>query len=148
MKQEFVTSLGKVEKGGDVIFLKKLDYRFHNTLFYELFIPVGWIIATLLRALTAETNFEYMQAIVSAGLAIAHGYPLYDVLFKRSLANRIPVNRIKSYDIQQSNSSLETYVILHLQSGRYKKIRFRTLEKQHEGFLETISPYLAATQSA
>lgn len=148
MKQEFVTSLGKVEKVRDVIFIKKLDFSFYHSLFYELFISVGWIIVTLVRALTAENNFEYFQAIVSAGLAIAHGYPLYDVLFKRSLANRIPIDRIKSYDIQSSYSGLETYIILHLRSGRYKKIAFRTLEKQHEGFLETISPYLAATQTA
>ena len=148
MKQEFVTLSGKVEHVRDVIFLKKLDFHFHHTLFYELFIPVGWIIVTLLRALTAEDNFEYFQAIVSAGLAIAHGYPLYDILFKRCLANKIPVNRINYYDIQQSNSGLETYVILQLHSGRYKKIIFRTLEKQHEAFLQTISPYLAATQSA
>ena len=148
MKQEFITSLGKIEKVKDVLFIKNLDFRFHHSLFYELFIPVGWIIVTIIRSLTAENNFDYIQSIVSAILAIGHGYPLYDVLFKRSLAKRIPLNRIINTEMQHSNSRLETYVILHLKSGRYKRIAFRTLEKQHQGFLETISPYLAAPQAA
>ena len=148
MKQDFVTSLGKVEKVRNIIFIKNLDFHFHHSLFYELFIPIAWIIVTLVRSLTAQNNFEYIQAVVSAALAIGHGYPFYDILFKRSLSKRTPVDSIKSYEIQASKSGLETYIILHLQSGRYKKIAFRTLEKQHEGFLETISPYLAATQSA
>lgn len=148
MKQEFITSLGKVEKIRDVLFIKNLDFHFHHTLLYELFLPLGWIFLTVIRTLTAENNLDYIQALITSILSILHGFPLYDVVFKRSFSNRIPLNRINSTEIKKGPSGLETLVILHLQSGRYKKIRFRTMEMQHEAFLESISTYLAVPEAA
>jgi hypothetical protein len=69
-------------------------------------------------------------------------------LIKRSFANRIPLNRIKSFEIKPDEIGLETFVILHLKSGRYKKIIFRTLKKQYEPFTELVSQHITQPQFA
>jgi hypothetical protein len=73
---------------------------------------------------------------------------LYEVFIKRSYANRIPLNRIKDVTSAADNQGLHTFVKLHLANGRYRNIRFRTMEKQHEPFIETISHHLEQPQFA
>ena len=88
-----------------------------------------------------------MACLISI-LALFNSYPFYDVLFKRSLAKRIPLNRIRSFEIKPDEIGLETFVVLHLKSGRYKKIVFRTLEKQYEPFTELVSQFITQPQLA
>lgn len=148
MKQEFITSIGKVVKERNVLFIKNLNFKFHHGLVYEFFTPVGWIILAVLWFITFENNFELFMAFVISALAFFHLYPLYDLIFQRSLSKRIPLKRIQSFEMKEGESELETFVILHLKNGRYRKIAFRTLEKQYEPFTELISQYSAETQLA
>ena len=95
-----------------------------------------------------KDNADYFGGVIFLIMALFHAEPLYDILFKRSLSNRIPLNRIKSFEIKPDEIGLETFVILHLKSGRYKKKFFRTLEKQYEPFTELLSQHIIQPQLA
>ena len=148
MKQEYITSVGKVINEREVLYFRNLDLRFHHTIFYELFVPVGWVFLAIVHLVVAIQPFDYFKGILFSILAILHGYPIYDILVRRSLSTRIPLKNIVSFEMKETMSNLETDVILHLRSGRYKKIAFRTLEKQYEPFIELISQYTIQPQKA
>jgi len=143
MKQEFITSIGKVIRERDVLFIKNLNFKFHHGLVYELLPPIAWILYALSWFISIENNFELFMGFVVSFIAFFHFYPFYDLIFKRSLSKRIPLQRIESFEVKQGESLLETDVILHLKNGRYRKIVFRTLEKQYEPFTELLSQYTA-----
>jgi len=81
-------------------------------------------------------------------MALCNGEKFYDILLKRSLAKRIPLDRIRSYEIKPDEIGLETSIILQLKSGRYKKVVLRTLEKQYESFTELVSQHIIQPQLA
>jgi hypothetical protein len=148
MTQEFVTTKGKAVVEREVLYLKNLSWQFHHSLLYELFVPLFWFFIAALKFIDAADPFEYFMAGVITVLAFCHGYPLYDVLFRRSLVSRIPLGRIFSFELETAPSGLETYVILRLKSGRYKKIAFRTREHEYEAFTALLSQYTHQPQPA
>jgi hypothetical protein len=149
MVQEFITSNGKVIRERDVLFVRNLNFSFRDTIFAELFSFLVWITFSLFNLFeTEKDNADYFGAIFFLIMALFHAGPLYDILFKRSLSNRISLNRITSFQIKPDEVGLETFVILHLKSGRYKKINFRTLEKQYEPFTELVSQHIIQPQFA
>jgi hypothetical protein len=44
--------------------------------------------------------------------------------------------------VETDDHGLETRVVLYLKSGRRKEIIFRTLEKQHEIFLDHLTRFI------
>ena len=62
---------------------------------------------------------------------------LYTVFFK-FWSNQFDVSMIKKIIVDQGEEGIETNVIIYMKNGRSKEIKFRTLEKQYENFLETI----------
>ena len=139
MTQEFTTTKGKAVLERNVLYLKNLDWRFHHSILYELIVPLFWIMITIMKFYEAREPFEYFVAFVLVTLAIFHGYPIYDLLFRRSLSARIPMVKIVDFTTENSLSGLETFVILKLKSGRYRKIAFRTKEPDHEAFTDMLA---------
>ena len=78
----------------------------------------------------------YVGLLLWGLIMLFHLPALYDVLFKRSYASRIPLSRIKSYKIEDDHYGIQTEVTLYLKNGRYKKIISRKLENQHVPFTE------------
>ena len=148
MTQEFVTTKGKAVVEREVLYLKNLSWQFHHSLLYELSVPLFWFLAAVWKFIEADYPFGYFIAGGITLLAFSHGYPLYDVIFRRSLVSRIPLRRILSYELETSPSGLETYVILQLKSGRYKKIGFRTREHEYEAFTDLLAQYIHQPQPA
>ncbi|HVE61180.1 MAG TPA: hypothetical protein VNA26_05145 [Chitinophagaceae bacterium] len=150
MVQEFITSNGKVIKERDVLFIRNLKLSFSNTILYQVGFPFIALIGFILQFIRAtDIEFVYYSRIVFWGIILSSQIPaLYDILTKRSFAKRIAINRINSFEIKPDGIGLETFVILHLKSGRYKKIIFRTLEKQYEPFIQLVSQYITPTQLA
>lgn len=150
MNQEFITSIGKVIRERDVLFLKTLKGGFTNTIVYENGYPfVVFIIFCLQFIRWTEVEFFYYYRIVFWAILFSTcASSLYDTIAKKSFAKSNPLNRIKSFDIKEGESELETVVIIHLKNGRYRKIAFRTLEKQYEPFTELLSQYSMQLQVA
>ena len=148
MKQEFITSRGKVILERDILYIRNLDGAFHHTLLYEIGPPILWLTVAVTKVATAETPFDFFFSAVFCILAIFHAGPLYDVVFRRSLSRRIHLNRITTYEVKDDAIGLETIVTLRLRNGRYKKIAFRTLERQYEAFTALLSPTHFQTQTA
>jgi hypothetical protein len=147
MKQEFISSEGKIINERNILFIKRLNARFHHTIVYELRYPLIFCIWAMIKWFSTEEPFDIFVACIITGLALSHSYPLYDILFKRCLSNRIPLNRINSFELKDGDTVLDRHVILHLDSGRYKKIAFRSLEKQYEPFIELISQQISQPQT-
>ena len=59
MKQEFITTKGKAIVERDVLYLKNLDPKFHDTVLYEFIVPIFWIFAALAKLASADRNFDY-----------------------------------------------------------------------------------------
>jgi hypothetical protein len=72
----------------------------------------------------------------------------YEVLFKYSYSNRIPLEGIKSFEEKKDAVGYKTFVILKLRSGRIRTIKFRTFEKQHEQFISILSSSISQPQFA
>jgi hypothetical protein len=140
MKQEFTISIGKIFVERNVLFIRRLDLNSHRK-FMDWLLPLAFIAWAILKWSDIENSFDRFGAFVVSVLAVFNIMPLYDVLFRRCWLNRIPISRIKSFEIKDGESSLEKHIILHLHSGRYKKIAFRILEKQYEPFIELISQH-------
>lgn len=148
MKQEIVTVKGRVIIENKSLFVRNLKNDFWDTVVGRLILPVVALIVIVTRFIYAESSFDYFMAAFWLVILIHYIFPLYDFLIKRSFAHRVPLNRIRSYEVKPDEHGLETNIILHLKNGRYRCIPFRTLEKQYEPFIESISQYIAQPQPA
>lgn len=149
MKQEFITVRGKAIIEQNILFIRMLDFKIANTIFFELGFPLLILtIFILMIASNTDGKENYLIVIFWGLFALSQLPRLFDLLFKRSYSNRIPLDRIKSYELKKDPSGLETNVILKLSSGRYRCLRFRNLENQFERFVAILSEYIPRTQLA
>ncbi len=147
-KQEFVTVYGKAIIERDVLYIKSFDVPFSETAFAKIGYEVAFVVLFILQFFNGDGNRKYVGILLWGLLLLGHLPGLYDAIFKRSYAKRIPLEQIKSLKIKEDNVGLQTYVIMDLASGRYRKIAFRKLENQYQPFIETISQYLPQYQPA
>ena len=148
MKYEFTSLKGKVLIENDVILIKTLDldtYSFIFRFLIPLAIPVFYI-AWLLNFQGNPKN--YVTVIFIGLLSIMQLPAIYNILIRKSYSNRIPLDRIVSYEVKPDIIGLETIVYLKLKSGRCRQISFRNLEKQYEPFLEIISAHITQAKLA
>ena len=146
---EFITRSGKIIADKNVLFIRMIDLSWHNTLAYEVFFPLGWLLLFISRFFGEnKSSFEIAVTCLIGMLMMMHIKPLYDIIFRRSLAYRIPVNRIASYEIREGNNILETVVHLNLHTGRYRRIVFRSHEGQVEPFTRYLEQFLIQVQTA
>ncbi len=146
MAQEFISVHGKLMIEREKLFIRTLLMpSFTETIF---FIAVGFLsISLFLARFFAESDWDLFKSIVIALVIVLPRISvLYDVLMKRSFSYRIPLSKIKSYEALPDNLGLETILKLHLSSGRYRSIRFRTLEKQIEPLTEAIEKHQSQLQ--
>lgn len=149
MDQEFVTSSGKVSLNAQRVLIQSLKFNFWKTAVGETALPAFILSIAFLSFLNRNKPFSYFATAIFIGLFFSTSFTqLYEALFKKSYANYIPVNRVKSFEIKPDEFGLETEVRLHLRNGRYRSIIFRTRESQHQSFTEDLSQYLSQTQFA
>ncbi|HZH96879.1 MAG TPA: hypothetical protein VEY06_13390 [Flavisolibacter sp.] len=149
MAEEFVSVDGKVILEREVLFFRTIKFSsLTETVFFKIFAGVS-ALALFVTAFFYDNDFDlFRHLILSILLLIWFIPPLYDILFKRSLSARIPLSRIASYELKDDGKGLETTLKLHLRSGRYKAILFRTLEKQYEPLVNLISQHSTQPQFA
>ena len=147
MKQEFIISSGKIIVERNILYLRRLVFHEYSRKM-DWLLPGVFICWAVLKWSDIENNFDYFSAFVISTLALFNIYPLYDIFFRRCWSNRIPLSRIVSFELKDAENTIEKHLILHLRSGRYKKIAFRNLEQQYEPFIELISPHIYQPQQA
>lgn len=147
MKQEFITSKGKIAISRNTIYIKKWKSSFEESLVGRLLFPFAFLFATVIKFIQPDEPMDYFGVVVFGILFLFYADRIYDVLIKRSIANRITLERIRFYEVKPDDL-LETEIILHLKNGRYRSVLFRTLEKQYEPFIEAISQHSIQPQPA
>lgn len=148
MKQRFITVKGRVVVERDTLFVKTTKFYFFESAFAQIayaFIPT---IALTISILRYEKPMDFVRILFWSVLFIGSLPKVWKVLVKWSFASRIPVSRIVDFQEKPDQNGLETHVDLLLRSGRTRRIRFRTLEKQYEAFTEFLSQHIAQPQLA
>lgn len=148
MNHEFVTVYGKAIIEKDKLFIRSLDVPFSKTAFSQIAYELFFVVVFALQFFKEHGPMVYVS-LLAWGVVFAFRLPaIYDVLFKRSYASRIALNKIKSMEIEEDTHGLQIFIILNLQNNRYRKIPFRKLENQYEPFTEVISHHLTSSQLA
>jgi hypothetical protein len=149
MQQEFITSRGKAIIENNVLFVRNFKPDFFDTVFGRIIFPLILALAIILQFVYIRGALDYYIAgFWTIFFLVTYANRLYDLIVKRSFANRISLSRFKSIEIKPDQWGLETEIRIHLRNGRYRPINFRILEKQYELFTELISRYTAQPQFA
>lgn len=149
MKQEFITSNGKIVNERNILFIKTLKWRLGETFIGKLLWALVPVFAILISTLGNQDIKDYFPLWIIVALYFKNFKLLYQLLFTRSFASRIPLDSIRSFELKEDDSTgLETNVYLTLSSGRVRVIPFRTLEKEHELFLALVSQFTTQPQLA
>ena len=148
MKQEFVTLYGKATVERDVLFIRNLDLPFTKTSLFQFFYEATFAGIFILAFFKTDGPHKYISILGWGFLLLSRLPQWYDLLFRRSYSNRIPLSRIRSVSIENDQYGLNSFVQLHLDKGRYRKIPFRTMEKEYINFIEAITERITQPQLA
>ncbi len=150
MSQEYITTTGRVIVERDILYLRSENKPFSQTAFFD-FLPALLLILPFIHLAYFENNPRwFFRMFFYLTLLFMYGSKLYDVIFKKSFATRIPVSRIRKMEIipDETISGLETKLLLYLQSGRIRTIAFRTREYQLEPLAEYLSIQISVPRLA
>ena len=142
MAQSFFTVNGKVVVERDKLFIRTIKPRpFTETPLFQIIVGL-LAIAVFVTCFFIEEPFKrFSRLVLSLFLLGQWVVPLYRLVTKTSLANRIPFNRIRSFALQPHPNGLETALLLHLRNGRERKIIFRMREKEWEGLSQVLTAH-------
>lgn len=132
---------GRASIEKDVLYLRSSYLPFEKTAFAQIGYRLAFPLIFILQFFSSEGPKMYVGLLLWGIIMVFHLPALYDVVFKRSYASRIPLSRIRSYRIEDDHHGIQTEVTLYLKNGRYRKLIFRKLENQHVPFTEFISTY-------
>ena len=146
MKQEFITTRGKLIIENNSLFIRNYKIDFRETVAGQLWFPFLLIAAGILICIYADKPLDYfIGTFWILSFLLFHSKKVYDVLIKKSFSGRIQLSRIHSFEIRPDEPGLETEVLLHLRNGRNRSILFRTMEKQYEAFTDALSSFVHST---
>lgn len=143
MNREFATVYGKVIIERNILYLRSPYLPFSKTAFAKFGYVFLLIFIFIVQFFRDNDARKYIGITIWGIFLITRLPEIYDILFRRSYASRIPLNRIENYTNTDDTIGLQTTVQLQLKNGRYKKILFRKLEHQAEPFIEAVSPFIA-----
>jgi hypothetical protein len=148
MNQQFITSNGRIINERNILFIKTQKLRLGETFVGKLLWVLVPVFAIILSILSAQQVKDYFSPLIIVLLFFDNFKLLYQLLFTRSFASRIPLKDIRSFELREDLTGLEIQVHLKLRSGRVRVIFFRTLEKQYEPFLVLVSQFTIQPQLA
>ena len=139
MAQDFFTVHGKVVVERDKLFIRTIKPRpFTETPLFHIVVGLLSIAVFVTCFFIEDPRRRVMNFILSVALLGRWVLPLYTIVFKTSLADRIPFSRIRAFALHPDPSGLETALLLHLMNGRERKIIFRLREKEWEGLSQVL----------
>ena len=149
MKQEFITVSGKVIIEKNILLIRAFYFRVNWSIILKLIVPLLIWMMFIVLLFDEPKDSKWNFRIFMWGLMSVLQLPnIYEMLIQRSYSNSIPLNRIKSFEVKQDIVGYITLVIIKLKNGRYRTIKFRTLEKQYESFTELVSQHIIQPQFA
>ena len=148
MNQEFITAYGKVIEEKGILHVRTLKLQFWNTVLAQ------WLWALLPPAAIIINIFEpdpfrrFVRVIFFSIIFFNNIKLLYELLFKRTFAGRIPLARVRRYEITEDENKLEAHVKVYLASGRYRMITFRVHENSLAPFTQMLDNAIGQPQYA
>jgi hypothetical protein len=137
MKQEFITLRGRLVLDDEKLVIKNFKLKDNRDFYWG----IAWT-AVLLNYFSSGAKIRSLAFVLLVLIGFIWIFWIIDLLFFTCLKNTISLDRIKSYKVETDDHGLETRVVLYLKSGRRKEIIFRTLEKQHEIFLDHLTRFI------
>ena len=142
MAQDFFTVNGKVVVERDKIFIRTIKPRpFTETPLFQVIVGLLAIVVFVTTFFIEDPLKRFFRIVLSIFLLGQWLVPLYKLLTKTSLADRIPFSRIRSFALQPDSNGLEISLLLHLVNGRERKIIFRLREKEWEGLSQVLASH-------
>lgn len=139
---EFITTNSKLLIEGDVIRIQIVSNTEKRNYLLNAFFFL-WVVDTFSKRLdTAQATGTTSKWILTGFwgiILLLYTGIILDFIFRRNWKKTIPVSRIRKIKMSDSESGLESTVVLTLTSGRYQPFTFRVLEKQAAGFVQMLS---------
>ena len=146
MKQTFFTAYGKAVIENHTLFIQNTKSVPSSKWVLEILLPFLFIIQ-FVTLLVEDPSPKRNARLVLVGFVVFFNLfvicpAVYKILFRRSFARRIPLQKIVGFRTKDDPNELEVHVYLQLQSGKERKITFRKLEKQYEALTGSLSQHL------
>lgn len=140
---------GKVVCERDTLFIRSIKVPFTESAVYQVLRPLVPLLGLSIYLFFYEDGPRRYLGILFWGLFCLESLPrLYQLLFKKSLAGRIPLGHVISFEQRPDEFGLETFVDLKLRNGRTRTIVFRTRENDLQAFTRFLSLQSSPTQLA
>ena len=138
---EFITINSKLTIKDSSIHQKYLVTWFSRGFYVSAFFFI-WALNTFFEKIDVArekgNSSGWVSVVIFGFLLLVYLVIACDFVFRRYWKSRLEISRITVIKLGQDETGLETNMILKLRSGRYKPLRFRTLENQFERFVEAI----------
>lgn len=152
MQQTFVFSNGKVVLENGIMYIRKTKPALTVSEALHAILPFTFAARFVLYLFQDESPKRNSGLVLFGFMFVIYlllnFVTYYNFLFKRSFANRIPIQNIQSSRLEEDTNQLEVHLFLRLTSGRERKISFRKLEKQYEELTIALAQSLPITKLA
>src|SRR4051812_37871343 len=108
MKKELITLYGKATIERDVLYFQSPYLPFSETAFAQIAISVLWIFLFAIQFFREDGPKKNMSILVFGVLLVLHLPEIFDKLFKRSYASRIPLLKIVSVTTADDSHGFQT----------------------------------------
>lgn len=143
MKQKFYTLHGWIHFQNDHLYFRSPYVPLSKTALAQFAYALFWPAALVLIIFLNGSSRRTLDLIFWSVLLLIRIPDIYDIFLKKSFANKIPLQDIRSYELTEDQYNMQTTLRLKLKNGRYKKIIFRNHENQLHPFIDAISPFLS-----
>jgi hypothetical protein len=141
MRQDYITSTGIVTIEKNIVYIRRKIGGLNYKLLFEFLVPLVFITRFVFKLSEDPSPGRSMGVFVYGLGSLLTIVPLLYTLFRKSFSNRIPIQKIQAYKIEEDPNGLEIHLILRLNSGRERIISFRKLEHQLEAFVAALAYY-------
>jgi hypothetical protein len=143
MKQEFITSHGKVIIERDKIFIQRIK----RDITWKAITIIFFILACFFVVISPDFT-SWFHVFFWLFIAIGENFNFIKKLPRKSFKNRILISEIESTSFIHDVNGFDTNVELKLTSGKTRSLRFRKLENQYQSFIEAVSQQINLPQTA
>ena len=148
MNQEFITAYGKVIEERSILHIRTLKMQFSNS-------ALGlWLWASLPPLAIVINIFEpdpfkrFVRVTLFSIMFFNNIKLFYELLVKRTFTTRIPLSKVRRYEVLEDENKLEVHVKIFLASGRFRKITFRVHENGFAPFTQMLDNAIGQPQYA
>jgi len=146
MNTEFITVYGKVILERNILHIRTMKLQFTNTVFARWAWALLPAIAIIINIFEPDPFRRFIRVLMFSIVFASNLKHLYELVLKRSFAARIPLCRIRRYEVVEDENGLEVHVKVFLASGRFRKISFRKHEAGLGAFTQLMDSVISQPQ--